>query len=102
MTDEERDQLHKQAALVHAAFDGKFPGGGRDPYRISRILDAIRVIWMRDPDQRFMQLLSNAGLFEVAEELGTIKDPYFLEDTLVEEILTTRKSQSTIDQGGQP
>ena len=43
----------------------------RDPKRIPRILDQIRVIWEKNPDLRFCQLIGNCW--------GT-EDPYYKED----------------------
>lgn len=52
----------------------------RDPNRINMILELIKAIWIRNPDWRLGQLLSNFGGFSV----GNI---FYLEDSEVEKLL---------------
>ena len=56
----------------------------RDPKRIKRISDKIALVWETYPDQRLFQLFFNYGFFPRAEKLGTVQDPFNLEDDLVE------------------
>jgi len=44
----------------------------RDINRISRVLDTIRRIWMKNPDLRLTQMIINVG--------GDNEDIFFLED----------------------
>lgn len=53
----------------------------REPERIQRILAAIKTIWQRFPDWRLGQLLVN-----IVPEFE--KNPFYLEDTIIEEKLT--------------
>lgn len=51
----------------------------RDPDRILRILNLIQQIWLRCPDMRLGQLLSNFAQFNT--------DPYYYEDDRTEQKL---------------
>lgn len=51
----------------------------RDPDRIFRILNLIQLIWLRCPDMRLGQLLSNFAQFNT--------DPYYYEDDRTEQKL---------------
>lgn len=60
----------------------------RDPKRIKRVLKLIEELWNLYPDQRFFQLLSNyTRLGTRAEKPGTIKDPFYYEDDVIEKEL---------------
>lgn len=63
----------------------------RNPERIDNILVLLRVIWAENPDQRFLQLITN-----ILQDNGTIKtkafgrvspDMFFIEDDEVLEAL---------------
>ena len=56
----------------------------RKTERIKRITQKIEKVWIKHPDQRLFQLLFNYGFFPRAEKLGTVQDPFHLEDDLVE------------------
>jgi hypothetical protein len=45
----------------------------RDPQRIDRILEKVRILWYTYPDQRLGQLLANYGF-------GHHTDPFHVED----------------------
>lgn len=52
----------------------------RDPNRIPEILDMIKQLWLRCPDQRFWQFLSNLG-GDVIGKLGfKVHDMWYVED----------------------
>ena len=59
----------------------------RDPKRIKRILKKIEKLWLKNPDQRFYQLLSNYTRLGNREKLGTVVDPWRYEDDETEAIL---------------
>jgi hypothetical protein len=46
----------------------------RDPERIERILDLIKQIWIKQPDSRFMQLMSNITWNYSAENNDAYKE----------------------------
>jgi len=48
----------------------------RDPKRIPKVLEVIREIWEKVPDQRFGQLIYNLTQFSEIKE----KDVYYIED----------------------
>ena len=61
----------------------------RNPERIDRILEKIKILWKKYPDQRLGQLLFNYTRFGTrAEKLGTIKDIFFYGDDSIESDLT--------------
>lgn len=52
----------------------------RDPNRIPEILEMVKQLWLRCPDQRFWQFLSNLG-GDVIEKLGfNVHDMWYIED----------------------
>jgi hypothetical protein len=59
----------------------------RDPERIDRILEKIRIHWKKHPDQRFWQILFNANRYLYDEDMK-VNDPYYIEDDKLEEVLT--------------
>ena len=56
----------------------------REQARIKRILEKIAEVWIKYPDQRLFQLLFNYGFFPRAEKVGTVQDPFSLDDDIVE------------------
>ena len=60
----------------------------RDPARIDRVLAIFRELWTRDPDFRFMQLMSR--------ELGD-GDHFYLEDDDLMEIMKRSLSNMKFD-----
>lgn len=60
----------------------------RDPKRIKKILGQIEGLWNLFPDQRLFQLLFNyTRLGTRTKKLGTIKDPFYYEDDIIEKEL---------------
>jgi len=60
----------------------------RDKKRIKRILKKIEWIWDEFPDERFFQLLFNySRLGTRTKIIGTIQDPFFYEDSDIEQEL---------------
>jgi len=59
----------------------------REQKRIKRICDKIEKVWNEYPDQRLFQLLFNYGFFPRAEKLGTVQDPFHIEDNITEKHL---------------
>ena len=56
----------------------------REKERINRIAEKIAEVWTKHPDQRLFQILFNYGFYPRAEKLGTVQDPFNLEDDIVE------------------
>ncbi len=60
----------------------------RDSKRIRRILELIEELWSSFPDQRLFQLLFNyTKLGTRTEKIGTVKDPFYYEDEVIEKEL---------------
>ncbi len=55
----------------------------RDPARIPRILEALRLYWEQNPDLRLGQIIHNAAWPDYAGD-----NVFFMEDDLLEERLT--------------
>lgn len=52
----------------------------RDPARIPRILEALRVEWEKTPDLRLGQLLCNAARVPAPYQLYYVRDEELVED----------------------
>ncbi len=52
----------------------------RNPQRIRRVLDLVGQIWLKSPDLRLGQLISNAAMFPDAGS----RDLYYIEDAELE------------------
>jgi len=52
----------------------------RDPNRIPEILDMVKQLWLRCPDQRFWQFLSNLGGDVVGKLSFKVHDMWYVED----------------------
>lgn len=51
----------------------------RDPTRIHEVLEVIREIWIKKPDLRLLQLLTNT--------LPSDRDPFYVEDDILVKLL---------------
>ena len=58
-----------------------------DEKRIKIILNKIEKLWNLNPRQRFFQLLFNFSQLGTRDKLGTIRDPFWYEDELLEKYL---------------
>ena len=54
----------------------------RDPKRIERILELVKQIWKKSPDQRLCQLIHNAVSMEDVSWHG--KDQFYASDEILE------------------
>ena len=59
----------------------------REEERIERIMYKIGRLWVLNPDQRFFQLLYNYTQLGTRDKIGTIRDPFYYEDSELEEYL---------------
>lgn len=67
--------------------EGVFPGGERDPDRISKLLEAIRRVWIQEgTDLRLCQLLAN-----LSAEHGVGNDLFHVEDDQLVEWLSDKE-----------
>lgn len=64
----------------------------RDPKRIKRILELMEILWLRVPDWRLGQLISNAGSITKDRRL-TETEIFYMEDDKWEEYLKTTISE---------
>jgi hypothetical protein len=53
----------------------------RDPERIPRILEKLRILWAEMPDLRLGQLVDNARMVSDGHDI----DLFYIEDDLIEE-----------------
>jgi uncharacterized protein YihD (DUF1040 family) len=56
----------------------------RDPTRIDRILDLLRIYWIDNPDMRLGQIVVNACECESTGELETLFHTFWVEDDVAE------------------
>lgn len=60
----------------------------RDPVRINRIIEKLRLAWQDQPDTRLCQLVQNIG-----SRISKTNDIFFVEDDLFEADLTRQMRQ---------
>ena len=67
--------------------------GPRDPERIDRVLELLRAEWLKNPDARLGQMVTN-----LAASAGWGQDDvFYVEDTLIEEELRERNRSVIAD-----